>query len=133
MRLSKLIAPPAASSDGLALNGPDVDITGITADSRNVKPGFLFAAIPGTKNDGRAFIPEAIKRGAVAVLEPQGTDPSSVTAVTAPDVRKAISLIAAQFYPRQPETIAAVTGTSGKTSTTQFARELWSRLGRRSA
>ena len=52
----------------------DMDITGLTADSRAVKAGFLFAALPGTQADGRAFIGEAVKRGAAAELAPPGTD-----------------------------------------------------------
>ena len=63
MRLTKLIASGEA-----VLSGNDCEISGITADSRNVKPGYLFVAIPGTSSDGRKFIPEAIKHGAVAVL-----------------------------------------------------------------
>lgn len=130
MHLSNLIA----SNDDLALYGRDVDITGITADSRNVKPGFLFIAIPGTKYDGRVFINEAIHRGAVALIVPDGTPTSpQATFVTSGDVRKTVSQVAARFYPRQPENIAAVTGTSGKTSTAQFTREIWQALGYTSA
>ena len=69
MRLTSLIA----SSDGRALHGEDREIAGITADSRKVEPGFLFVAIPGTAHDGRTFIPEAVKRGAAAVLAPEDT------------------------------------------------------------
>jgi UDP-N-acetylmuramoyl-L-alanyl-D-glutamate--2,6-diaminopimelate ligase len=130
MRLSQLIA----SGDGLALHGNDVEIKGITADSRGIKPGFLFIAIPGTKNDGRTFIADAVARGAVAVLAPEKTTiPPGVTLVTAKDLRRATSVIASTFYPRQPDTIVAVTGTSGKTSTAQFTREIWQALGRKSA
>ncbi len=126
MLLSKLTKLP--------LNGADVDIAGLTEDSRKVKPGFLFIATPGVKQDGRAFINDAIQKGAVAVLMPDGPSvPISVTTVKTPDVRRETSLFAAAFYARQPETIAAVTGTSGKTSTAQFARELWQILGHASA
>src|SRR5580693_7056025 len=105
-RLSRI-----ASSEGITLHGADCDISGITADSREVKPGYLFVAIPGTKHDGTAFIAEAVSHGAVAVLVPQGFSPlPAVATLTAPDLRSAVSAIAAKFYPRQPETIAAVTG-----------------------
>ena len=163
-RLSRI-----ASSEGITLHGADCDISGITADSREVKPNYLFIAIPGTKHDGTAFIAEAVSRGAVAVLAPEGnekplppwgkglgvggqheqvspdqTDPPPnlpprgeelhrPTFLTAPDIRRAVSAIAARFYPRQPETIAAVTGTSGKTSVAQFTREIWQAKGRQSA
>lgn len=130
MLLSNLIAP----IKGVRINCPDCDISGITADSRNVKPGFLFVAIPGTRQDGRDFLNDAIAKGAVAVLLPEGSPaPSSVGVLYASDMRMALSSLAASFYPRQPQTIAAVTGTSGKTSTAQFTRELWSHAGRESA
>ena len=127
MRLSKLTPLP--------LHGSDVEITGLSEDSRKIKPGFLFIATPGVKQDGMAFIDAAVKNGAVAVLVPQTTHlPSSnTTLITAPDIRKATADLAATFYPRQPETIAAVTGTSGKTSTAQFMREIWQNLGHKSA
>jgi len=130
MRLSNL----TASNEGLTLQGNDTEITGITADSRNVSPGFLFIAIPGSQQDGRTYIDEAIKHGAAAILAPAGTPPDpAVPFLISTDVRKALASIAAIFYPRQPETIAAVTGTSGKTSTVQFIREIWEQLGHRSA
>jgi UDP-N-acetylmuramoyl-L-alanyl-D-glutamate--2,6-diaminopimelate ligase len=124
-----------ASNEGITFHGPDRDISGITADSRKVKPGALFIAIPGTQHDGTVFIDEAVAKGAVAVLRPEGStqSPSTFTLLTAPDIRKAVSQIAAAFYPKQPETIVAVTGTSGKTSTAQFTREIWQAMGKNSA
>lgn len=73
MRLSELINCDRAefdpASNELAVAGtPDMDIQGVTSDSRAVRPGFLFAALPGSVTDGRRFIPEAVARGAVAVL-----------------------------------------------------------------
>lgn len=129
MRLSNLTGP----NKGLKLTGPDIDITGITADSRKVEQGFLFAAVPGTQQDGRQYIKDAVAKGAVAVLAPEGTSVESASLVTAPDVRIALSAFAARFYPRQPENIAAVTGTSGKTSVAQFTRELWAHNGHQAA
>jgi len=131
MRLSNLIA----SGDGVTLHGDDRDIAGITADSRKVEPGFLFVAIPGTAHDGRTFTSDAIKRGATAILMPRdsGDLPTGVSVLQASDVRIAISSIAARFYPKQPETIVAITGTSGKTSTAQFTREIWQTVGHKSA
>lgn len=114
-----------------------IDITGLTADSRQVKPGFLFAALPGSKSDGRDFIPAAIAQGATAVLAPEGGIlpdlPANVAYLTASNPRRALALLAARFNGGQPKTIAAVTGTSGKTSTTIFTRQLWSLLGLRAA
>ena len=131
MRLSTLITTHKSA----VLHGPDCAILGVTADSRKVQAGFLFIAIPGTKQDGRRYIAEALQRGAVAVLLPEGEAvlPEGVSVVTVPAIRAAVSSVAAAFYPRQPETIVAVTGTSGKTSTAQFVREIWAALGHQSA
>ena len=107
-------------------------VTGISTDSRAVKPGFLFVAVLGTKVDGLAFLPQAVAGGAVAVLaecEPPCPLPDHVGLVNVPNVRRALALAAARFYPRQPATIAAVTGTSGKTSVTAFTRQIWTALG----
>lgn len=130
MRLSSLIA----SNEELAIHGADVEITSIALDSRHVTPGSLFIAIPGTQQDGRQFINDAIKRGAVAILLPEGeTFPQQVTFITTKNIRRATSAVASKFYARQPTTIAAITGTSGKTSTAQFTREIWAALGHKSA
>jgi UDP-N-acetylmuramoyl-L-alanyl-D-glutamate--2,6-diaminopimelate ligase len=111
-------------------------VTGISADSRTVKPGFLFAAVPGTKSDGLAYLPQAVAQGAVAVLaqaKPPAPLPDHVAFIYVPDVRRALALAAAKFYPRQPATIAAVTGTSGKTSVAAFTRQIWTKLGHAAA
>jgi UDP-N-acetylmuramoyl-L-alanyl-D-glutamate--2,6-diaminopimelate ligase len=116
-------------------------IGGITADSRAVRPGFLFAAVPGTKADGLAFVPQALAAGAAAVMSerppapPTSPDPlpPDVALVKVENVRRALALAAARFHPRQPEVIAAVTGTSGKTSVAAFTRQIWSALGHRAA
>jgi UDP-N-acetylmuramoyl-L-alanyl-D-glutamate--2,6-diaminopimelate ligase len=107
-------------------------VGGISADSRAVKPGFLFAAVPGAKADGLAFLPQAIAAGAAAVLAeraPSAPLPDHVALVNVPNVRRALALAAAKFFSRQPGTIAAVTGTSGKTSVAAFARQIWTALG----
>ncbi|CAK0748952.1 UDP-N-acetylmuramoyl-L-alanyl-D-glutamate--2, 6-diaminopimelate ligase [uncultured Gammaproteobacteria bacterium] len=113
-------------------------LTGLTADSRAVRPGMLFAALPGAKADGCGFIADAIARGAVAVLAPTGT---RLPAVTLPAVmliehdqpRLRFAQLAAAFYGRQPRCVVAVTGTNGKTSTVHFARQLWAALGYQAA
>lgn len=112
-------------------------ITAITADSREVAPGTLFAALPGALTDGRAFIAEAVARGAAAVLAPDGTTwPAGVPErpmLTATDPRRALARMAAAFYEVQPATLIAVTGTNGKTSTADFLRQLWTLAGSRAA
>jgi UDP-N-acetylmuramoyl-L-alanyl-D-glutamate--2,6-diaminopimelate ligase len=109
-------------------------VTGLAVDSRAVKPGDVFFALAGSKTDGARFIDAAISSGAVAIVgdhPPQGA--SRVPFVTTPNPRRALALAAAKFFPRQPATIAAVTGTSGKTSVAAFTRQIWQRLGHASA
>ncbi len=108
----------------------DADILGITADSRDVREGFLFAALPGTNIDGRDFIADAIKAGAVAVLAPFDTsselisDPK-VSFVPDQNPRRRYAKMVGRFYQPQPGHIAAVTGTNGKSSVAEFTRQLW--------
>ena len=109
-------------------------ITGLAMDSRAVKPGDLFFALAGSKTDGARFIDSAIAAGAVAVVgdhPPQGD--RRVPFVRTSNPRRALALAAAKFFSRQPQTIAAVTGTSGKTSVAAFTRQIWQRLGHASA
>jgi UDP-N-acetylmuramoyl-L-alanyl-D-glutamate--2,6-diaminopimelate ligase len=108
-----------------------VEITGLAADSRAVGPGMLFAALPGARLDGRAYIAQAIARGAAAVLgDPSlAGAPLGVPLVLDPEPRRRLALIAAQFHGRQPRCIVAVTGTNGKTSVVSFVRQLWARQG----
>jgi UDP-N-acetylmuramoyl-L-alanyl-D-glutamate--2,6-diaminopimelate ligase len=129
LRADPTLPPPAG--------GAAPRILGLTADSRAVAPGFLFAALPGAKADGRAFIAQAVAAGAAAVLAPEGTAwPEGVPPVpllAAADPRRALALLAAAFHGAQPATVVAVTGTNGKTSTVDFARQLWTLEGRRAA
>jgi UDP-N-acetylmuramoyl-L-alanyl-D-glutamate--2,6-diaminopimelate ligase len=141
LRLSELIngdraACDPALSELAAAGALDLDIQGVTSDSRAVRPGFLFAALPGSATDGRRFIPEAVARGAVAVLTPSGDDAISIEGVCSiPDrnPRHRLARMAAKFYGAQPAFIVAVTGTNGKTSVAEFARQLWAATGSKSA
>jgi UDP-N-acetylmuramoyl-L-alanyl-D-glutamate--2,6-diaminopimelate ligase len=114
-----------------------VDVRGITADSRAVQPGFMFAALPGARSDGRQFIADAVARGAVAVLAPEGTlwppgvPPRPLLMDPAPRMR--LAKIAAELAGRMPEQLVAVTGTNGKTSTVDFLRQIFSLSGRQAA
>ena len=116
-----------------AINSQSVDIslTGLTADSRLVKPGDLFFAIPGSKDDGMKYIEPAIAAGAVAIISEQlpVNITSGVPVIKVKDCRRALALAAAQFYSQQPKSIAAVTGTSGKTSVVAFTRQIYRALG----
>src|SRR5207245_5017970 len=111
-----------------------VAVSGLAVDSRAVKPGDLFFALTGHKTDGARFIDSAVSYGAVAVAADRPPQAGiRVPFVVTPNPRRALALAAAKFYPRQPETIAAVTGTSGKTSVAAFTRQIWQRLGHASA
>lgn len=126
LRLSQLSDAYRGSSDP--------DITGLTADSRQARKGHLFAALPGAKADGSAFIADAVKNGAVAVLAAKGTKvPTGAVLVESENPRRDFALMAARFYGRQPQTVVAVTGTNGKTSTAHFTEQIWEALGHKSA
>lgn len=109
-----------------------LQIKGLALDSRKVQPGDLFAALPGVKTDGRKFVDAAVAAGAAAVLAPPGTKAQAPVIETG-DVAGALAAIAAQFYPRQPAVIAAVTGTNGKSSTVEFLRQIWAAAGHEAA
>ncbi len=114
----------------------DIVVHAITADSRQVVPGTLFAALAGSKTDGSRFITDAVARGAVAVLAASGAPcvvPHGVALLRADEPRRALALMAARFYGRQPPTIVAVTGTNGKTSIAEFTRQIFAALGRKAA
>lgn len=133
-RLPKTAGLPApASWRGVG----DLEFVGLTADSREVAPGFLFAALPGAVRDGRDFIAEAVARGAAAVLAPPGTAwPPGVPPrplIEDPEPRRSLARLAAAMAGRQPRTVVAVTGTNGKTSTVDFLRQLWSLAGKKAA
>jgi UDP-N-acetylmuramoyl-L-alanyl-D-glutamate--2,6-diaminopimelate ligase len=127
MKLRDLLPADAA----LAPREGDIDIAGLTADSRAVKRGDVFFAVPGSKTDGLRFIEPAVAAGAVAVIAqrmPVTPVPEGVVFVRVANPRRALALAAARYFPRQPSTIVAVTGTSGKTSVAAFTRQIWSAL-----
>ena len=109
----------------------DLDISGLSADSREVRPGYLFAALPGRRFNGLDFVGDALEHGAVAVLAGTGAElgEARVALVTDANPRRRLALMAARFYGAQPDIIAAVTGTSGKTSVADFTRQIWRRMG----
>jgi UDP-N-acetylmuramoyl-L-alanyl-D-glutamate--2,6-diaminopimelate ligase len=114
----------------------DLDVGGVSADSRTIKSGDVFVAIAGGKSDGLNFVAPAIAAGAVAVVAQKRPDaplPEGTVFVRVDNARRALALMAAKLFPRQPRTIAAVTGTSGKTSVAAFTRQIWTALGHRAA
>jgi UDP-N-acetylmuramoyl-L-alanyl-D-glutamate--2,6-diaminopimelate ligase len=125
-----LVPTPAAATE----------IRGLTADSRDVRPGYLFAALAGSRADGRRFVDDAVARGAVAVLTDDAARVAALEARSPPvrvivdaNPRRRLARMAARFYAPQPETLVAVTGTNGKTSVTVFTRQIWEKLGARAA
>ncbi|WP_232222504.1 UDP-N-acetylmuramoyl-L-alanyl-D-glutamate--2,6-diaminopimelate ligase [Paracoccus sphaerophysae] len=132
------IEPRQLSRLGLrAADGRDPVVTGISVDSRQVRDGHLFAALPGSATHGGEFIQFALRQGAGAILtDRQGAEiaaealaGSDAALIVAQDPRAALAGAAALWFAAQPETVVAVTGTSGKTSVTNFTRQIWQALG----
>lgn len=128
MKLSKLIAtlPMPDGAEG-------VEITHITSDSRAVRSGSIFAALKGVNADGRDFIAKAIENGASAILAAPGLAKMPVPYVAVDTPRQTYAYLAARLYPGQPDTVVAMTGTNGKSSTVEFLRQIWSQAGHSAA
>ncbi len=118
---SQLAAGPAAA----------LEITGVASDSRKVERGFLFAALKGVKADGAAFVADAVRRGAAAIIAAKDAalGDVGVPVLHVDDPRHALAVAAAAFYGAQPPVMVAVTGTSGKTSVASFTRQIWAYAG----
>jgi UDP-N-acetylmuramoyl-L-alanyl-D-glutamate--2,6-diaminopimelate ligase len=129
MTLAKLIADDAA----LPAAAASMKVAGLTADSREVQPGFLFAALPGVTADGAAFIPQAFSKGACAAIAGTGAAHASGLVIEAKNPRQVFAHAAARFFGAQPDMIVAVTGTNGKTSVAAFVRQIWLAMGFRAA
>ncbi len=111
-----------------------LEVRGITADSRSVGRGYVFAALAGSVTDGVRYANDAVGKGAVAILTgPTALLPVKVPTLRAEDPRRALALMAARFHPRQPEHLVAVTGTSGKTSVADFTRQIFALTGHEAA
>lgn len=133
MKLNDLL-----KNTGVKNPGADVDICGLTADSRRVEKGFLFAALKGVNTDGNKYIPQAISNGASAILTSgEGEDAagsfSEVIFLKSATPHRDFACLAANFYGQQPAHIAAVTGTNGKTSIADFIRQVLNMSGRKAA
>ncbi len=124
MRLAELLPDAPSTWRGL-------DVTGVTADSRAVTPGALFFAFAGARADGMQFAAQALAAGAVAVVGEKSLPPELAGSpyIQVADARKSLSLAAAALFPRQPQKIVAVTGTSGKTSVADFTRQIFDFCG----
>ncbi|HTT84031.1 MAG TPA: UDP-N-acetylmuramoyl-L-alanyl-D-glutamate--2,6-diaminopimelate ligase [Rhizomicrobium sp.] len=110
---------------------------GLASDSREVRPGYLFAALPGTRADGGAFIADAVRRGAAVVLGLPAlrgeAEARGARFIADTNPRRRLAEIAADYFGAQPKIVAAITGTSGKTSVSVFLRQIWEQEGRRAA
>jgi UDP-N-acetylmuramoyl-L-alanyl-D-glutamate--2,6-diaminopimelate ligase len=142
MRLSAITGLDAAWSIGSRdvsdqdVGFNEIEVSGITADSRAVKPGIIFTALAGSRADGAQFIADAVAKGAAALVvsEQAIVDPSILVPILrAQNPRRILALIAAQFYTRQPAHIVAITGTNGKTSVAEFTRQLMAAVGAQAA
>ncbi len=126
--LARLIGSDAAAPTGTAT----MAVAGLTADSREVKPGYVFAALPGTIANGASFIAHAVAAGAVAIVAPKGVT-ANVPVIASDNPRRLFALMAARFFGAQPDLVVAVTGTNGKTSVAAFVQEIWTSMGFRAA
>ncbi len=111
----------------------DSEVTGFALDHRKVAPGNVFGAFRGARFNGEDFIAEAVRRGASAVVARPEAVVEGVPHLAADEPRKLFAELAAKYFAPYPETIVAVTGTNGKTSTVELTRQLWRMDGRRSA
>jgi UDP-N-acetylmuramoyl-L-alanyl-D-glutamate--2,6-diaminopimelate ligase len=111
----------------------DSEVTGFAIDHRKVAPGAIFGAFRGTVSNGEDFVPQAIERGAVAVVASPEAPVSEVPHLADAEPRRLFAELAARFYAPYPETVVAVTGTNGKTSTVEMTRQIWRMSGHRSA
>ena len=128
MQLSQLLTALAQKD---VRGNPEVEITGLAYDSRQVKPGDLFVAIKGLTVDGHAFIPQALERGAVAVVGERGLEFPSAPFIFVPNSRQALAHLAAAFhgYPARQLKVIGVTGTDGKTTTVNLIRAILAAAG----
>ena len=129
MKLGR-IAAEAGYDAGTAA---DQTVTGFAIDHRKVAPGTVFGAFQGAQVNGEDFIPAAIAGGAIAVVARPEASVAGAVHIVDEEPRRAFARLAAQFFTPVPETVVAVTGTNGKTSTVEMTRQLWRMAGHRSA
>lgn len=130
MKLSRLCACLGAVPSGPG----DTEIRGLACDSRRVEPGYLFAALPGARVNGLDYLPQALERGASALLT-EGPLEAPAPVVSVPDARKALALLAAEFYghPAEKLTLIGITGTKGKTTTAHILKAILEAAGEKTA
>ena len=133
MKLSALAAAAGLAIDANTPDAADALVTGFAIDHRKVAPGTVFGAFPGTRFNGEDFIEAAIASGAIAVVARAQASVTGAAHVADPEPRRAFARLAARFFQPVPETVVAVTGTNGKTSTVELTRQVWRMAGHRAA
>jgi UDP-N-acetylmuramoyl-L-alanyl-D-glutamate--2,6-diaminopimelate ligase len=111
----------------------DSEVTGFAIDHRKVARGSIFGAFKGAVFNGEDFIDQAVERGAVAVVARPEARSDRALLLADPEPRRLFAELAARFYAPYPDTVVAVTGTNGKTSTVEMTRQIWRMSGHRSA
>ena len=130
MKLAKICS---SAGIGCASAGEGVNVTGFAIDHRKVAPGTVFGAFQGARFDGEGFIADAIEAGAVAIVARPEAKVEGAIHIADANPRRTFAVLAAQFFAPFPETIVAVTGTNGKTSTVEMTRQIWRMAGERAA
>ncbi|NBC36841.1 UDP-N-acetylmuramoyl-L-alanyl-D-glutamate--2,6-diaminopimelate ligase [Novosphingobium sp. FSY-8] len=130
MRLADLMAAAGLAAPA---SGGGAQVTGFAIDNRKVAPGNVFGAFAGATVNGEDFIPQAVAAGAIAVVAAPGAPCADVPLIADAAPRRAFARLAAPFYAPFPDTIVAVTGTNGKTSTVEMLRQIWRMGGHRAA
>jgi UDP-N-acetylmuramoyl-L-alanyl-D-glutamate--2,6-diaminopimelate ligase len=128
MRLSDLVDVPAGDAAAT-----DVEVTGFAIDHRKVAPGTVFGAFRGSTRNGEEYIEAAVRAGAVAVVARPEAQVDRALHIADAAPRRRFAALAARFFAPYPDTVVAVTGTNGKTSTVEMTRQLWRMAGHRSA
>lgn len=129
MKLADLLARAGLAADGAA----EATVTGFAIDHRKVAPGTVFGAFKGAAFNGEDFIAAAIEAGAVAIVARPEVHVAGALHISDAEPRRAFARLAAGFFSPVPQTIVAVTGTNGKTSTVEMARQIWRMAGERAA
>jgi len=133
MKLTDLLKP---LKDAAVVNQAEHSIRGLELDSRRIRPGYLFAVVPGRHDDGRTYVADAIERGAVAILSPEKIDvPAGVSLILVPHVRRALADLCCRFYgyPADLVRTVGVTGTNGKSTVVTLLRSLLTTAGKQAA
>jgi len=129
-----MLAGELARKVNVTVTNPNIELVGVSEDSREIKPGFVFAALSGSKVNGEKFIADAVSAGAAAILIDSSSNLLAartalenlpVAVFISDNARKTFTMMCKAFYPAAPKIIAAVTGTNGKTSVSVFCRQIW--------